>query len=212
MRTIVCDVYGTVFDNKSHFERLFEKYFPEIGKRLQSDWKAIYTELVFVASHHNACYSYFEMIENALVASFRKNSVSFDSKIIDGILDGYHYIPVHSDFLSWNKEELRIVLYSNGSQNMLDRLKKSSGIFENIEFLSSEKSGRLKPSPIAYSFMRNWIGDESNLEFISSNRWDILGANMFGIKTIWINRFGEEFFSGKYPPSRTVKSFEEIHA
>jgi 2-haloacid dehalogenase len=46
--------------------------------------------------------------------------------------------------------------------------------------------------------------------FVSSNRWDIMGARAFGFRPAWINRAGNPDEYPDHPPVTVLKSLSEI--
>jgi 2-haloacid dehalogenase len=51
--------------------------------------------------------------------------------------------------------------------------------------------GVYKPHPKVYDLAcKAFRVDAGRLLFVSANAWDIAGASCFGLKTVWVNRFG----------------------
>ena len=86
----------------------------------------------------------------------------------------------------------RLVVFSNGSHDMLDPLIEQSGLADRFEHLVSvDDIKQYKPAPASYMHALNTLGlKREKILFMSSNGWDITGAKSFGFKTAWINRNG----------------------
>ena len=89
-------------------------------------------------------------------------------------------------------DTLSIVILSNGTPHTLRASLRQARI--NLKFdeiYSIETVGKFKPHPDVYRIPCDGLGLEpKDIAFISANSWDIAGAANFGLKTIWINRWG----------------------
>jgi 2-haloacid dehalogenase len=57
--------------------------------------------------------------------------------------------------------------------------------------LSVEEVGIYKPHPKVYQLALDRLGmSAEQVSFQSSNAWDVHGAATFGLRAVWINRFG----------------------
>ena len=68
-----------------------------------------------------------------------------------------------------------------------------------------------KPRPEVYALVTAHFGiTPQDAVFVSSNRWDIMGAAAFGFRPIWINRakMPDEYMDR--PPLRTVSNLSAL--
>jgi len=108
------------------------------------------------------------------------------------LLEAYLQLPAYpevEDVLKQLKEK-ELIVFSNGSHNMLDPLVQHAGFREFFNhILSIDEVKQYKPSPASYNYALELLGvKRSEVLFMSSNGWDISGAKNFGFQTAWINR------------------------
>ena len=84
----------------------------------------------------------------------------------------------------------KTAILSNGSPHMLNSAVKSAGLdvlLDNV--FSVDEISTFKTMPITYQLITDaWNVDPEEIQFQSSNRWDIAGAKSFGFRCNWINR------------------------
>lgn len=85
---------------------------------------------------------------------------------------------------------IRTAILSNGTTHMLQDALAHADLDEHREAcISIEDAGVYKPSPAAYRLATARLGLEPKLVgFVSSNAWDIAGAQAFGSLPVWVNR------------------------
>ena len=80
-----------------------------------------------------------------------------------------------------------------GSRPMLDAV------------LSVDTVKMFKPRPEVYALVTlEFSCEPAEVMFVSSNRWDAMGATAFGFRTVWINRAKAPDEYGDFPPAATV--------
>ena len=84
----------------------------------------------------------------------------------------------------------RLAILSNGDPDMLDDAvgaAKFGGVFDAV--LSVASVGIFKPAAKVYQLVHDRLGGRpADVTFVSSNRWDVAGAHVFGFGTVWVNR------------------------
>jgi 2-haloacid dehalogenase len=48
------------------------------------------------------------------------------------------------------------------------------------------------------------------MAFVSSNRWDVMGAVSFGFQAYWVNRAGAPDEYQDFPPQRRISNLEAL--
>ncbi len=107
-------------------------------------------------------------------------------------------------------------ILSNGEKEKTQQLLSNNGIidyFDNI--FSIEEIKKYKPSPEPYKMAAGNLNLQiSDALLISSNLWDIFGAQCVGMKTCWLDRIGEEEKKVKeeldVKPDITIGSIREL--
>ena len=93
---------------------------------------------------------------------------------------------------------------------MLDAALASSGLTGLIdETLSVDLVRRFKTAPEVYALLDGHFPGQ-DVSFQSSNRWDIAGASLAGLRTVWVNRLGAPEEYPDCPPDRTIRSLAEL--
>jgi 2-haloacid dehalogenase len=96
---------------------------------------------------------------------------------------------------SIKRHGLTTAILSNGSPQMLESAVYSAGMVGLLDHVISVDGIRLfKTAPQAYALVQESIALHlEKILFVSSNAWDALGANWFGLRTHWVNRQGLPF-------------------
>jgi 2-haloacid dehalogenase len=81
-------------------------------------------------------------------------------------------------------------ILSNGSPAMLEKAIQAAGIADLLDAsLSVDRLRMYKPRPEVYALVTQAFACKpADVVFVSSNRWDIMGAGAFGFRTAWVNR------------------------
>src|SRR6185437_2016101 len=86
--------------------------------------------------------------------------------------------------------DVRLAVLSNGTADGLEQLLTGAGIRGCFRYvLSADSVARYKPAPEVYGLAPRAFGlhaDEVTL--VSGNSWDIAGAKLAGLKTVWVSR------------------------
>jgi 2-haloacid dehalogenase len=68
-----------------------------------------------------------------------------------------------------------------------------------------------KPRPEVYALVTARFGVKpQDVTFVSSNRWDVMGAAAFGFRPVWVNRSGipDEYLD--HPPAQVVADLSQL--
>jgi 2-haloacid dehalogenase len=114
--------------------------------------------------------------------------------------------------LALKQRGLRIGILSNGTPRMLDAAAQASSIAPLCDAILSVDTVRMyKPRPEVYALVTDRFGMKPDeVAFVSSNRWDVMGAASFGFRPVWVNRsrMPEEYTH--QPPVRTVSELAAL--
>jgi 2-haloacid dehalogenase len=87
-------------------------------------------------------------------------------------------------------DRMTLIVLTNGESDKSDKLLSNSGLRGYFDYIVSvEEVRKYKPSREPYL----WVSKRLNLEIsqialVSSNLWDIAGAQAVGMRTYWIDR------------------------
>ena len=210
----VFDAYGTLFDVHSAVGR----YRDEVGPKsdlLSAIWRAKQLEYTWIHAR---------LERPATFAVLTEQSLDYATAAIGGIQKGlreellsayrslspYPEVPDALDDLKG--DGARLAILSNGDPEMLDAAVNSAGldgVFDAV--LSAAQAGIFKPAMPVYKMASDFFGAApATISFQSSNRWDIAGGQVFGFRTVWINRAGSPDEYPDMPASRIIKDLTEL--
>ena len=84
----------------------------------------------------------------------------------------------------------KTAILSNGSPPMLTSAVEAAGLKADLDaVLSVDAVKMFKPRPEVYALVTaHFSCKPADVVFVSSNRWDAMGATAFGFRTVWVNR------------------------
>jgi len=202
IKAVVFDAYGTLFDVYAVTARL-ESFCPGQGSGIAQLWRdkqIEYSRLVSLSDPSPSGSRYYESFWSitckALDYALRRFDLSLDAAQTKSVLDQYYAL----DPFEENKSVLEALkhqgtvtsILSNGDPAMLEAAVKGAGFELLIDHvLSVDEVRQFKTMPQAYGLVQKRLGVmPEHVLFVSSNGWDILGAQWFGFHTCWINRAG----------------------
>ncbi|MFZ2066865.1 MAG: haloacid dehalogenase type II, partial [Xanthobacteraceae bacterium] len=131
------------------------------------------------------------------------------------LLDAYRRLDAFPDaretLAALKAQGVRLAILSNGSPSMLAAAVDASGIGGLLDAVISVDAVRLyKPRPEVYALVTGRFGIAAeSVVFVSSNRWDVMGAASFGFRPVWINRArGPD----EYPEQAPVRVVADLSA
>ncbi|MFK8793993.1 haloacid dehalogenase type II [Planococcus plakortidis] len=191
IKAFVFDVYGTLFDVIAIKEQC-EELFPGHGEAISQTWRTKQVEYFMMRQLMEKYRSFAEVTRSALKYALESEGLESTEAIERQLMDAYLHLPLYeeSEAVLRELQNHKLVVFSNGSHDMLDPLIENAGIQGLLdEALSVDDIGQFKPAPAAYQYALSRLGIERDeVLFMSSNGWDISGAKNFGFRTAWINR------------------------
>ncbi len=193
IQALVFDVYGTLFDVHSVKEQAEELY-PDHGEAISKRWREKQLEYSFLRQLNGQYVPFSQVTQDALRYTLLELKLHVTEEQITTLMETYLTLDVYPEVSSVleTMADKRLVVFSNGSHDMLDPLIEQSGLADRFEHLVSvDDIKQYKPAPASYMHALNTLGlKREEILFMSSNGWDITGAKSFGFKTAWINRNG----------------------
>jgi 2-haloacid dehalogenase len=100
----------------------------------------------------------------------------------------------------------RTAILSNGAPPMLASAVAAAGLKSGLDaVLSVDVLKMFKPRMEVYALVtQEFSCKPADVVFVSSNRWDAMGATAFGFRTVWINRAGNPDEYADCPPVAVV--------
>jgi 2-haloacid dehalogenase len=210
----VFDAYGTLFDVHAAIARHRAAAGPD-ADRFSEIWRTKQLEYTWTLTLAGRYVDFWTLTERALDYAFARVP-SVDRALRPQLLEAYLRLDAFADaskaLAELKRLGARLAILSNGSPRMLDSAVQASGIGPLLDAVFSVASTRAyKPRPEVYALVTDGFRVAAkDVVFVSSNRWDVMGAAGFGFRPIWVNRANapDEYADG--PPLRVVANLSAL--
>jgi 2-haloacid dehalogenase len=188
----VFDAYGTLFDVHAAIGR----HRAAVGADAEAFsvlWRTKQLEYTWTNTLAARYADFWTLTGQALDFCFARFP-SVDKTLRGTLLDAYLTLDAYPDARAILRD-LKVRgdktgILSNGSPAMLAKAVEAAGIKDLLDAsLSIDALRMYKPRPEVYALVTQAFSCKpADVMFVSSNRWDIMGAGTFGFRTAWINR------------------------
>jgi 2-haloacid dehalogenase len=191
-RVFVFDAYGTLFDVHAAIARHRAAAGPD-AERFSEIWRLKQLEYSWTLTLAGRYVDFWTLTERALDYAFARVP-SVDRALRPKLLDAYLRLDAYADarvvVAALKARGLNTAILSNGSPRMLSAAVAASGMARDLDAVISVDAVRLyKPRPEVYALVIDRFGvKRDEVVFVSSNRWDVMGAATFGFRPLWVNR------------------------
>ena len=191
-RAFVFDAYGTLFDVHAAIGRHRDAAGPE-ADRFSEIWRVKQLEYAWMLSAAGHYVDFWTLTERALDYAFARVP-SVDRALRAMLLDAYFKLDAFPDaraaLIALKAKGLRTAILSNGNPRMLSAAVEAARIRADLDAVLSVDAIRLyKPRPEVYRLVTDAFAlAPAEVAFVSSNRWDVMGATAFGFRSVWVNR------------------------
>ena len=208
VRACVFDAYGTLFDVHGPPRKLAA----EIGEKsddISKLWRQKQLEYTWTHTLAGRYVEFWTLTQRALDFTFARVP-SVDRKLRTDLLDAYLKLDAFPDARAVLRELKargeRTAILSNGSPAMLASAVEAAGIkFDLDAVLSVDAVKMFKPRPEVYALVtKEFQVTPAEVVFVSSNRWDAMGATAFGFRSVWVNRAKAPDDYPDFPPLAVV--------
>jgi len=210
----VFDAYGTLFDVHAAIARHRAEAGPE-AERFSEIWRGKQLEYSWTMTLAGHYVDFWTLTERALDYAFSRVP-SVDRALRPKLLEAYLKLDPFPDaakaLAELKSRGLRLAILSNGSPRMLDSAVQGSGIGRFLDAVFSVATVRAyKPRPEVYALVTDGLNvTAQEIVFVSSNRWDIMGAAAFGFRPVWVNRAGMHDEYPEWRPAQVVAGLSAI--
>jgi 2-haloacid dehalogenase len=212
----VFDAYGTLFDVHAAIARYRAEAGPD-AERFSEIWRTKQLEYTWTLTLAGAYVDFWTLTQRALDYAFARFA-SVNQALRPKLLDAYFKLDAFPDALetvaALRSRGLRLAILSNGSPQMLAAAVEASELARSLDAVLSVDAVRVyKPRPEVYALVTDRFGlPAPEVIFVSSNRWDVMGAASFGFNAVWVNRgrMPDEYPDGQ--PSRVIATLAELPA
>ena len=213
IRAFVFDAYGTLFDVHSAVARYREAAGPQ-AERFSETWRIKQLEYAWMLSAAGHYLDFWTLTERALDYAFARFP-SVDRALRGALLDCYSRLDAFGDaraaLAALKARRLATAILSNGSPKMLAAAVESADIGGDLDAVLSVDAIRIyKPRAEVYALVTEAFAlAPAEVAFVSSNRWDVMGATSFGFRCIWVNRGN---LPEEYPELAPVRVVRDLSA
>jgi 2-haloacid dehalogenase len=210
----VFDAYGTLFDVHAAIARYRAAAGAE-ADRFSEIWRTKqleYTWTLTLAGHYA---DFWTLTERALDYAFARIP-TVDRGLRRKLLEAYLTLDAFPDartaLAALKAQGSRLAILSNGTPHMLAAAVEAAGLADQFDaVLSIDGIRRYKPRPEVYRLATEALGlQPDEIAFVSSNRWDVMGAVSFGFEAYWVNRAGAPDEYPDFPPQRRISNLEAL--
>ncbi|WCK56268.1 haloacid dehalogenase type II [Aneurinibacillus sp. Ricciae_BoGa-3] len=214
VKTIIFDVYGTLFDVHSVIQKCEELY-PGRGQQISELWRTKQLDYAFTRHIIGRYRPFDEITKNALQYVCEQLGVSLTGQNEQELLQAYLKLSPYEEVPQALKQlagSYQLAVLSNGSPSMLLPLVEYHQLnpyFSQVITVDDVK--QYKPSPAAYNYALEQLDcRREEVLFLSSNTWDITGAASFGFQTAWVNRKNAVFDYMGQKPKQIISNLDEL--
>ena len=206
----VFDAYGTLFDVHAAIGRHRAATGTE-ADRLSEIWRTKQLEYTWTLTLADHYVDFWMLTERALDFALARTP-SVDRAIRGKLLEAYLTLDAFPEarpaLTDLKARGARLAILSNGSPRMLAAAVEAAGIGDLLDTtLSADTVRCYKPRPEIYALVTDALAlGPSDVGFVSSNRWDIMGAVSFGFKAFWVNRLRQPDEYADFAPLREIPS------
>ena len=212
----VFDAYGTLFDVHAAIARHRTEAGAE-AERFSEIWRLKQLEYTWTLTLAGSYADFWTLTERALDYAFARVP-SVDRALRPKLLEAYFKLATFPDateaVAALKSRGLRLAILSNGSPRMLAAAAEASGLAASLDAVLSVDAVRVyKPRPEVYALVTDRFRiAPAEVVFVSSNRWDVMGAASFGFRAVWVNRGRMPDEYPDRPPQHIVTTLAELAA
>jgi 2-haloacid dehalogenase len=188
----VFDAYGTLFDVHAAIGRHRAAAGPD-ADRLSEVWRTKQLEYTWTLTLAGRYEDFWTLTERALDFALARFP-AVDRALKPKLMDAYRTLDAFADagavLHTLKARGHRTAILSNGSTAMLAAAVDAAGLGSHLDaVLSVDRVRMYKPRPEVYRLVTDGFSiAPADVMFVSSNRWDVMGATAFGFRAAWVNR------------------------
>jgi 2-haloacid dehalogenase len=209
------DMYGTLVDPAGISRRL-ERYLPEQAQRLAEVWRRKQLEYTFRLAAMERYQDFEQVTRRALDYALATVGRGLAPEQKDDLIERYNDLERFAD-VEPGLERLKeaghaMIVFSNGAPHMLEALMDSAELRPYFQgFVSVDEVKTYKPAPETYRHAARRLGRPiGEVRLVSSNPFDVIGAEAAGMKSVWVDRSGGLFDTLDPTPEIVVGTLTEL--
>ena len=214
MPVFVFDAYGTLFDVHAALRRHRGAAGPD-ADRFSEIWRTKQLEYTWTLTLAGRYEDFWTLTERALDYAFARVP-SVERSLRAQLLEAYFALDAFPDaraaLAALKGQGHRSAILSNGSPRMLAAAVGNAGIGGDLDAVLSVDAVRMyKPRGEVYALVTAHFNvAPADVTFVSSNRWDVMGAASFGFRCVWVNRAGAPDEYAAFAPAAVVRDLAAL--
>jgi len=215
MALIALDVYGTLVDPSGIVSQVSRVFGGRANQATQL-WREKQLEFSFRRGLMRRYADFDECTAQALRYVSAQLGVSLNAIDERAMLEGWLRLPAFPDVKA-GLEMLRsagheLVALTNGTERSVRVVLQNAGVIGYLAAaLSADRVRTFKPDPAVYALLTGFRPAHGNVWLVSSNPFDVIGAQACGIKTVWLRRDPQRVFDPwEFSPDIVVRSLDEL--
>jgi 2-haloacid dehalogenase len=185
------------------------------AERFSEIWRQKQLEYSWTLTLAGRYVGFWTLTERALDYAFsRVPSVdrALRSKLLDAYLQLDAYADARASVAALKARGAQTAILSNGEPKMLGAAVEASGMTDVLDAVLSVDAVRMyKPRPEVYALVTGRFGIKpEQAVFVSSNRWDVMGAAAVGFRPLWVNRARLPDEYTDQPPTQIVTDLSAV--
>jgi 2-haloacid dehalogenase len=216
VRAVVLSGHGTVFDGTAAVRAAADALNGK-AEQLAALWAAKRFEYAWIATLTGRKTELWqitgEALDHALAAlGFGQNRL-LRARLMQGLLQAPPFPDAKPALAALAGNRARpLALLTNASAMMATATAKAGEVFSLFDaLLSAEPTGLFKPNQAVYQLASARFGiAPAEIAYVSAHPWDIAGATVAGMRTIWLNRTGAVAEFAWAPPSTVITSLAAL--
>jgi 2-haloacid dehalogenase len=195
VKAILFDAYGTLLDVHD-IAVLAERHWLGSGQRLSALWRDKQLQYTWLRTLSHNYADFLKVTGEALDFATGRLGLAMTAEIRTELMAAYERLAPFPDaaptLAALAERGVPLAVLSNGTPLMLERAFGAAGLSHRFSaLLSVDSVKRYKTAPEAYQIaVDRFGGAPGDYLLVSSNGWDVAGANVFGFRTFWVNRGG----------------------
>lgn len=213
IKGIVFDMYGTVVDVSAVADAC--KEIAADPAAFNAQWRAKQLEYTFLRTAMGRYKDFWAITEEALEFAIERFGLQVAAEQRQKLMEAWLHptpYPEVAGALPLLKEKYVLAILSNGSPKMLRTGLEQTGLLSHFrQVLSADAVKLYKPSTRVYELAPKRMQlKKTEILFVSSNSFDVIGAKNFRFKVCWINRSGVPLDPLGPKPDLIVRSFDDL--
>ena len=211
---IVFDAYGTLFD-VDHLKRHCAQV-TEDAAELARLWRVKQLDYAVLRTVMDRYVDWGQITSDALDFAATALGIELDPTARRVLMRGWLELPAYPDVAPalsrLAASDLRLLILSNGTHQMLTPLIEQSGLSDRfLDVLTSEAVQTFKPDPSIYGQVIDRLHARINeVLFVTANGFDVAGSKAVGFTVCRVDRRGEPLDQLGFEPDMHVRDLGEL--